>query len=88
MSEPDELPDELIVRGDVACFTFREYRKIVRTRISDEVLPAGTRVQTLEGESVCTQPSRLAVDVAGNIYLVEESMFVRSYVQCVPPPLR
>ena len=60
-------------------YTFREYRKVDTTRLSDEVLPVGTKVATLEGEYVCQEPSRLAMDVAGNVYPVAESVFVRSY---------
>lgn len=69
----------LICRDDVHEFTFRDYRKIVDTRISDEVLPAGTQVQSLECVHKCSVPSRLAMDIAGNVYLVEESMFASSY---------
>lgn len=77
MDRPDSAP---ITRHDVDRFTFREYRKTVLTKISDEVLPAGARVGTLEGECVGSEPSRLAIDVAGNLYLVEERMFARSYI--------
>lgn len=77
VDRPDSAP---LTRADVDRFTFREYRKTVLTKISDEVLPAGTRVGTLEGECVGSEPSRLAIDVAGNLYLVEERMFARSYI--------
>lgn len=70
---------ERITRGDADNYTFREYRKVGTTKLSNEVLPAGTRVETLEGEYVCAEPSRLAIDVQGNVYPVAESVVVRSY---------
>lgn len=70
---------ERITRGDAGNYTFREYRKVGTTKLSNEVLPAGTRVETLEGEYVCAEPSRLAIDVQGNVYPVAESVAVRSY---------
>jgi hypothetical protein len=68
-----------VTKADADRYTFREYRKVGTTRLSNEVLPVGTRVETLEGEYVCAEPSRLAVDVAGNVYPVAESVFLRSY---------
>jgi hypothetical protein len=68
-----------ITKNDTANFTFNEYRKVGTTKLSDEVLPAGTRVATLEGEYVCSEPSRLAIDASGNVYPVACSVFEKSY---------
>jgi hypothetical protein len=69
----------VITREDKDAYTFREYRKVGTTKLSDEILPVGTRVATLEGEYVCQEPSRLAIDSAGNVYPVAESIRVASY---------
>lgn len=58
----------MITSADKTNYTFRQYRKTGTTSLSDEILPTGTRVATLEGEYVCQEPSRLAVDAAGNVY--------------------
>lgn len=68
-----------ISKDDVSKFTFKEYRKVGTTRLSDESLAVGTKVQTLEGEYTCAEPSRLAIDAAGNVYPVAESIFRKSY---------
>jgi hypothetical protein len=60
-------------------FTFRLYHKIGTTQLSDEILPAGTVVRTLEGDYTCAEPSRLAVDASGNVYPVAESIFQKTY---------
>lgn len=64
---------------DVGLFTFGKYRKISITKISNELLATGTMVETLEGEYVCAEPSRLAIDMSGNIYPIAESVFLQSY---------
>jgi hypothetical protein len=69
----------MITSADKASYTFRQYRKTGTTSLSDEILPTGTRVATLEGEYVCQEPSRLAVDAAGNVYPVAESVRLASY---------
>jgi hypothetical protein len=68
-----------ITKDDAAKFTFAEYRKVGTTRLSNEVLPVGAMVCTLEGEYTCAEPSRLAIDAAGNVYPVAESIFLKSY---------
>jgi hypothetical protein len=68
-----------ITKHDVDRYSFDDYRKVGTTRLSRQTLPTGTQVETLEGMYVCSEPSRLAVDVAGNVYPVAESVFVRSY---------
>ena len=70
---------KMITKDDVSRFTFAEYRKIGTTKLSDEVLPTGTEVQTLEGVYTCAEPSRLAIDAAGNVYPVAESIKQKSY---------
>ncbi len=69
----------MITKADAANYTFAEYRKVGTTKLSDEVLPAGTQVQTLEGAYTCAEPSRLAIDAAGNVYPVAESIMRKSY---------
>lgn len=69
----------MITKSDVSKYTFREYRKVGVTKLSDELLPVGTEVETLEGAYVCAEPSRLAMDVNGNVYPVAESVFLKSY---------
>lgn len=70
----------MITKDDVVNFTFCEYAKSARTFISDQTLDVGSHVQTLEGEYVCTEPSRLALDVDGNVYPIAESIFFKTYV--------
>jgi hypothetical protein len=70
---------EKITKDDASRFTFAEYRKVGTTKLSNEVLPTGQKVQTLEGEYTCAEPSRLAIDAAGNVYPVAESIFRKSY---------
>jgi hypothetical protein len=72
------MPDR-ITKDDASRFTFAEYRKVGTTKLSNEVLEAGTKVQTLEGEYTCAEPSRLAIDALGNVYPVAESIFRKSY---------
>lgn len=74
-----------INKGDAGRFTFREYEKIGTTKLSDEMLDPGTVVGTLEGEYTCAEPSRLAIDVNGNVYPVAESARLKSY-RLPPPP--
>ena len=69
----------MISKDDIGNYVFREYRKTGTTKLSDEILPVGTSVATLEGEYVCQEPSRLAIDVAGNVYPVAESVRLKSY---------
>lgn len=69
----------VIRKEDAGGFTFRRYRKVAITEISDEQLPVGMRVATLEGEYVCSEPSRLAKDVHGNVYPIAESVLGASY---------
>jgi hypothetical protein len=69
----------MITNQDAALFTFAEYRKLGTTKLSDQVLPVGTKVQTSEGVYVCSEPSRLALDANGNVYPVAESVFAKSY---------
>lgn len=73
------MPMTAITKADASKFTFTQYRKIGTTSLSNEVLPPGTKVQTLEGEYTCAEPSRLAIDAAGNVYPVAESVFRKSY---------
>lgn len=70
---------EIIRREDAKRFHFKDYEKIGTTPISDETLPIGTNVQTLEGSYTCTEPSRLAIDVKGNVYPIAESVLEKSY---------
>lgn len=69
----------MITKDDVSRFTFREYRKVGTTKLSDEVLPTGTVVQTSEGDYTCSEPSRLAIDAMGNVYPVTEAVKAKSY---------
>lgn len=69
----------MITKDDIKNFTFQEYRKTGTTKLSDEILPIGTEVQTLEGKYICTESSRLAIDAAGNVYPVAESIFNKTY---------
>jgi hypothetical protein len=71
--------NQTITKDDAAKFTFADYRKVGTTKLSDEVLPVGTKVQTLEGEYTCAESSRLAIDASGNVYPVAESIFRKSY---------
>lgn len=71
--------DAYVTKDDAARYTFAEYRKVGTTNLSNELLPVGTRVETLEGEYICAEPSRLAIDAAGNVYPVAESIFRQSY---------
>ncbi|HSZ58628.1 MAG TPA: hypothetical protein VK797_23370 [Tepidisphaeraceae bacterium] len=68
-----------ITKEDAGRFTFAEYRKLGTTKLSNEILAAGTKVQTLEGEYICAEPSRLAIDASGNVYPVAESIRLKSY---------
>lgn len=70
-----------ITKSDVRLFTFGRYTKRVATQISDEILPTGTVVDTLEGLYTCKEPSRLAIDVSGNVYPIAESVFTESYLR-------
>lgn len=70
---------EKITKKDACKFTFAEYRKVGTTKLSNEILPLGTKVETLEGEYTCAEPSRLAIDAAGNVYPVAESIRLKSY---------
>ncbi len=69
----------MITKDDVSLFDFDEYRKVGTTKLSRQVLSTGTRVQTLEGEYVCAEESRLAIDASGNVYPVANSIFEKSY---------
>lgn len=73
------ITNQLITKNDVDKFTFTNYKKVGVTPLSNEVLQKGQRVETLEGEYVCAEPSRLAIDAAGNVYPVAESIFVKCY---------
>lgn len=73
-----------ITKADAANFTFKDYRKIGTTKLSDEVLPVATVVLTPEGEYTCAEPSRLAIDAAGGVYPVAESIFRKSYEIAAP----
>lgn len=73
------MSQSVITRHDIEHFTFREYRKHGTTKLSNETLEVGQRVQTLEGEYVCGELSRLAIDAKGNVYPVAESVFAVSY---------
>jgi hypothetical protein len=68
-----------VTRADIPQYDFTEYRKVGTTKLSDQVLSAGTEVETLEGIYTCAEPSRLAIDKAGNVYPVAESIVVLSY---------
>ena len=68
-----------ITKDDARNFSFSDYRKVGTTKLSNEILPVGTKVETLEGEYTCTEPSRLAIDAAGNVYPVAESIRLKSY---------
>ncbi len=69
----------LITNVDARMFTFDEYEKVGTTQLSREILEVGQRVQTLEGEYTCAEPSRLAIDANGNVYPVACSIFNKSY---------
>lgn len=73
------MAEKLITKDDASRFTFSEYRKVGTTKMSDQTLPTGTKVQTPEGEYTCAEPSRLAIDAAGNVYPVAESIKNASY---------
>jgi len=68
-----------ITKDDAAKFTFADYHKVGTTKLSNELLASGTKVQTLEGEYTCAEPSRLAIDAVGNVYPVAESIRLKSY---------
>ena len=68
-----------ITKDDARNFSFSDYRKVGTTKLSNEILPVGTKVETLEGEYTCIEPSRLAIDAAGNVYPVAESIRLKSY---------
>jgi hypothetical protein len=74
-----DMNTDRITKADIGRFTFAEYEKVGRTKLSHEVLPVGTKVETFEGEYTCAEPSRLALDVNGNVYPVAESVFKQSY---------
>lgn len=69
----------MITKSDIGKFTFAAYRKVGTTQLSNETLQAGEQVETLEGVYTCAEPSRLAIDAAGNVYPVAESIFKKSY---------
>ena len=69
----------MITKADADKYTFAEYRKVGTTKLSNEVLPAGAVVGTLEGYYTCAEPSRLGIDVSGNVYPVAESVRLKSY---------
>jgi hypothetical protein len=69
----------MITKDDVDRFSFSEYRKVGATKLSDELLPKGTVVKTYEGEYICAESSRLAIDSAGNVYPVAESIVEQVY---------
>ena len=73
------MTQSVITRHDLEHFAFREYRKHGTTKLSNETLEVGQRVQTLEGEYACGELSRLAIDAKGNVYPVAESVFAVSY---------
>lgn len=68
-----------ITNDSIELFTFTQYRKVGTTRISDQLVPAGTKVQALEGEYTCAEPTRIAIDASGNVYPVANSIFLKSY---------
>lgn len=68
-----------INKDDATAFHYQRYRKKGTTEISDEVIPAGTKVATLEGDYRCSEQSRIARDVKGNVYPIAESVFSESY---------
>lgn len=68
-----------ITKNDVGKFTFAQYRKVGTTKLSNEILPTGTKIETLEGEYTCHEPSRLAIDSSGNVYPIAESVKLKSY---------
>jgi hypothetical protein len=71
----------MITKDDTHKFDFLDYRKVGTTKISVETLPAGTMVQTLEGLWTCKEPSKLALDAAGNVYPIAVSIFERCYTE-------
>lgn len=75
--------NSIITKDNLENFTFQKYRKTNLTSISDQTLLPGTKVQTLEGEWVCNEPSRLALDNEGNVYPIAESIFKTTYIVAV-----
>lgn len=71
----------MITKEHIGQFSYSEYRKVGTTKISDQTLQAGIEVQTLEGAYTCAEPSRLAIDAAGNVYPIAESILRKSYEQ-------
>lgn len=69
----------MITKHDIGQFTFSKYVKVGTTEISNQTVLAGTQVETLEGAYTCAEPSRIALDVAGNVYPIAESVFQRCY---------
>ncbi len=88
MNKPSERMSEeaMITKANIGKFTWDDYEKIGTTRLSRETLPAGTKVETLEGEYTCAESSRLAVDVNGNVYPVADSVFQKSYRRALGTP--
>ncbi len=71
--------DKIITKKDINKYNFEEYKKVKNTKISIEVLPVGSKVETLEGNYTCQVPSRLAIDEDGNVYPIAETIFDKSY---------
>lgn len=69
----------MITKEQISPFTFRDYVKRGVTRISDQTLQPGDQVLTLEGKWTCAEPSRLALDIDGNVYPIAESVFEKVY---------
>jgi hypothetical protein len=69
----------MITKADIDKFHFREYRKIGTTKISDETLPIGTKIETSEGIFTLSAPSALAIDADGNVYPITESVIQKSF---------
>src|SRR4051794_1183520 len=69
----------MITKNHVLDYTFDEYEKQGKTKLSREILPVGTQVETLEGVYTCSEESRLAIDASGNVYPVANSIFEKSY---------
>lgn len=70
----------MIKKTDKNKFTFSRYQKIQCTEISDQILPIGSEVETLEGVYKISEPSHLAIDMDGNIYPIARSIFIKSYI--------
>lgn len=70
---------DIITKKDIDKYNFEKYKKSTTTKISIEVLPVGSKVETLEGNYTCQVPSRLAIDEEGNIYPIAETIFEKSY---------